>query len=76
MYRCIYLKKRKRFFLFAALTEKSGKNCDKGELYKMIARKYKACMKDMIGRAPGTAMGGRGGGWGWTKEVSGSRYSM
>ncbi|XP_065921392.1 uncharacterized protein [Magallana gigas] len=36
-----------------ALTEKSGKNCDKGELYKTIAEKYKACMRDMVGRAPG-----------------------
>uniref|UniRef100_A0A8W8M134 ADP-ribosylhydrolase ARH1 n=2 Tax=Magallana gigas TaxID=29159 RepID=A0A8W8M134_MAGGI len=36
-----------------ALTEKSGKNCDKGELYKTIAEKYKACMRDMLGRAPG-----------------------
>lgn len=48
--------------MFAALTEKSGKNCDKGELYKTIAEKYKACMKDMGGRAPGTAMGQGGGG--------------
>lgn len=56
-------KKRKDYlFLFAALTEKSGKNCNKGELYKTIAEKYKACMKDMAGRAPGTAMGQRGGG--------------
>lgn len=48
--------------MFAALTEKSGKNCDKGELYKTIAEKYKACMRDMVGRAPGTAMGQGGGG--------------
>lgn len=47
--------------MFAALTEKSGKNCDKGELYKTIAEKYKACMRDMVGRAPGTAMGQEGG---------------
>lgn len=53
--------------MFAALTEKSGKNCDKGELYKTIAEKYKACMRDMVGRAPGTAMGQGGGGW--KKEV-------
>lgn len=45
------------FFLFAALTKKSGKKCDKGELYKMIARKYKECMKDMGGRAPGKSIG-------------------
>lgn len=48
------------YFLPAALTEKSDKNCDKGELHKMIARKYKACMKDMGGRATGKAKGGGG----------------
>lgn len=58
----IWKEKRKDYlFLFAALTEKSGKNCDKGELYKTIAEKYKACMRDMLGRAPGTAMGQGGG---------------
>lgn len=68
LYRCTYFKEKRKdyLFLFAALTEKSGKNCDKGELYKTIAEKYKACMKDMGGRAPGTAMGQ---GEGWKKEV-------
>lgn len=39
--------------LTSALTKKSGRNCGKGDLYKMIAVKYKECMIDTNGRLPG-----------------------
>lgn len=50
-------KKEKILFLFVVLIEKSGKNCDKGELYKIIVEKYKVCMRDMVGRVLGIVMG-------------------
>lgn len=39
--------------LTSALTKKSGRNGGKGDLYKMIAVKYKECMIDTNGRFPG-----------------------
>lgn len=56
----VYIWKEKRkdyLFLFIVLIEKSGKNCDKGELYKIIVEKYKVCMRDMVGRVLGIVMG-------------------
>ena len=31
-------------------------NCSQGDLFKEIARNYKACMRDMVNRAPGMTL--------------------
>lgn len=43
----------KFYILTSALIQKSGRYCGKGDLYKMIAVKYKECMIDTNGRFPG-----------------------